>query len=444
MYTKNFEEIYRSKVKTIPEALKLIQSNDFIIVAQAGAEPIPLLDNLHTIKDNGVRGVEIQTCLPMKNYEFMKNPELKEVIFNHGWYFTKALRDAHRNENATYTPQHAHIAVWKKLAGLQGRRIIVFCTCSPVDKHGYMSLSISNVYERELIDAGAHVICEVNPNYPRTFGDNIVHVSEVDAIVECNRAIPEVNLVPYTETDRKIGENIAELVEDGSTIQLGIGNIPNAVAAELRSKKHLGIHTEMFTESMVDLIECGAVDNSQKGFYDGYSVCAFAFGNKKLYDYLDNNPTVLFKTGSWVNDPFQIQYNKKFVSINATLEVDLTGQCASESIGNVQYTGTGGQADTVLGSQRSIGGKSILAMHSTYTTKDEDGKEVLKSKIVPFLKLGSIISLSRNDADYIVTENGVAWLRGLSVRDRVEALINIAHPDFRDQLRFEAKKNYIW
>lgn len=444
MYTKNFEETYRSKVKTIPEALKLIQFNDFIIVAQAGAEPIPLLDNLHIIKENGVRGVEIQTCLPMKNYEFMKNPELKEVIFNHGWYFTKALRDAQRNGNATYTPQHAHIAVWKKLAGLQGRRVIVFCTCSPVDKHGYMSLSISNIYERELINAGAHVICEVNPNYPRTFGDNIVHVSEVDAIVECDRPIPEVNLVPYTETDRKIGENIAELVENGSTIQLGVGNIPNAVAAELRNKKHLGIHTEMFTESMVDLIECGAVDNSQKGFYDGYSVCAFAFGNKKLYDYLDNNPTVLFKAGSWVNDPFQIQYNKKFVSINATLEVDLTGQCASESIGNVQYTGTGGQADTVLGSQRSIGGKSILAMHSTYTAKDEDGKEVLKSKIVPFLKLGSVVSLSRNDADYIVTENGVAWLRGLSVRDRVEALINIAHPDFRDQLRFEAKKNYIW
>jgi len=441
---ENVMEIYKSKVKSIPEALKLIQSKDFIITAQAGAEPIPILEQLHTIKDYGVRGVEIQTCLPMRNYEFFKNPELKDVIFNHGWYFTKALRDAQENGNATYTPQHAHIAVWKKLAGLKGRRIVLLCTCSPMDKHGYLSLSISNIYERELMDAGAHVICEVNPNYPRTFGDNIVHVSEVDAIVESNRPVSEVNLVPYTETDRKIGQYIADLVEDGSTIQLGIGNIPNAVAAELKNKKHLGIHTEMFTESMANLIECGAIDNSQKGFYDGYSVCAFAFGNRKLYDYLDDNPTVLFKAGSWVNDPFQIKNNKKFMSINATLEVDLTGQCASESVGGNQYSGTGGQADTVIGAQRSEGGKSFIAMHSTYTTKDENGKEVLKSKIVPFLQLGSIVSLSRNDVDYVVTENGVAWLRGLSVRDRVIELIKIAHPDFRDQLKFEAKKNYIW
>ncbi|MGH4139290.1 acetyl-CoA hydrolase/transferase family protein [Clostridium sp.] len=440
----NLKEGYDKKVKTIKEALGLIKSGDFIIVAQAGAEPIALLDELHTIKDNGVRGVEIQTCLPMKNYEFMKNPDLKDVIFNHGWYFTKALRDAQRNGNATYTPQHAHIALWKKLSGLKGRRVVLFCTCSPVDKHGYLSLSISNIYERELIDAGAHVICEISPSYPRTFGDNIVHVSEVDAIVETNRSVPEVNLAPYTDTDKKIGQYIANIVEDGSTIQLGIGNIPNAVAVELRTKKHLGIHTEMFTESMLDLIECGAIDNSQKGFYDGYSVCAFAFGNKKLYDFLDDNPTVLFKAGSWVNDPFQIKNNKKFVSINATLEVDLTGQCASESIGSIQYTGTGGQADTAIGSQRSENGKSIIAMHSTYTTKDKNGIETLQSKIVPFLKQGSIVSLSRNDTDYVVTENGVAWLRGLSVRDRVDALINIAHPDLREKLRFEAKKNYIW
>lgn len=440
----DFLKIYKEKVKSIPDALALIKSNDVIIVAQAAAEPIDLLDNLHTIKNNGVKGVDVQTCLPMKNYEFIKNPELKDCIFNHSWYYTKALREAQKNGNATYTPQHAHIASWKKLSGIDGRRMVLFCTCSPMDKHGYLSLSISNVYEKDFIDAGAHVICEVNPNYPRTFGDNIIHISRIDAIVETNRTIPEINLAPYTDVDMKIGQYIAELVEDGSTIQLGVGNIPNAVAAELTNKKHLGIHTEMFTESMINLIECGAVDNSQKGFYNGYSVCAFAFGNKKLYDYLDDNPTVLFKSGSWVNDPFQIKNNRKFVSINASLEVDLTGQCASESIGSMQYTGTGGQADTVLGSQRSEGGKSIIAMHSTYKTKDENGNVVLKSKIVPFLKKGSIVSLSRNDVDYVVTENGVAWLRGLSVRDRVEELINIAHPDVREKLRFEAKKNCIW
>lgn len=441
---KNVQEIYNSKVKSIAGALNLIQSKDVIFVAQAGAEPMALLDELHTISANGITGVELQNCLPMKNYEFINNPQYKDNIFVHGWYFTKALRDAQKRGNATCTPQHAHIAVWKKLHGIQGRRKVLFTTCSPMDKHGYLSLSISNIYERELIENGAVLICEVNSNYPRTFGDNIVHISEVEALVETNRPIPEVQLVPYTDVDRKIGENIAELVEDGSTIQLGIGNIPNAVAAELRSKKHLGIHTEMFTESMAELIECGAVDNSQKGFYNGRSVCAFAFGNKKLYDYLDDNPTVLFKSGSWVNDPYIIGKNNKFVSINATLEVDLTGQCCSESIGNIQYTGTGGQADTVLGSQRSKGGKSIIAMHSTTTITNAEGKKETISKIVPFLKLGSIVSLSRNDVDYVVTENGVAWLRGLSVKDRVTALINIAHPDFRDWLRFEAKKNMIW
>ncbi|MSS43335.1 4-hydroxybutyrate--acetyl-CoA CoA transferase [Anaerosalibacter bizertensis] len=439
-----FKKIYKDKTVTVDEALRLIKSNDVIIAAQAAAEPMILLENLHKVKDNGVSGVQLQTCLPVGNYEVMKNPEYKDVVFNHGWYFTKALREAHKKGNATFTPQHAHIAVWKKLSGIKDRRVVLFCTCSPMDKHGYMSLSISNIYEKDLIDAGAYVICEVSPNYPRTFGDNIVHVSQVDAIVESNREVPEINITPYTDVDRKIGQNIAELVENGSTIQLGVGNIPNAVANELKVKRHLGIHTEMFTETMVDLIECGAVDNSQKGFYDGYSVCAFAFGSRKLYDFLDDNPTVLFKSGSWVNDPFQIKNNKKFTSINASLEIDLTGQCASESIGSIQYSGTGGQADTVIGSQRSEGGKSIIAMHSTYKTKDELGNEKLHSKILPFLKQGSIVSLSRNDVDYVVTEYGVAWLRGLSVKDRVDALINIAHPDFRDWLRFEANKNQIW
>lgn len=441
---ENAKKIYQSKVKTISEALSLIRSNDVIFVAQAAAEPIELLDQLHTIRDAGVNGVELQNCLPMKNYEFINNPQYKNNVFVHGWYFTPPLREAQKRGNATCTPQHAHIAVWKKLSGIQGRRKILFTTCSTMDKHGYISLSISNIYEKELLENGALLICEVNPNYPRTFGDNIVHISEVTALVETNRPIPEVQLVPYTDVDRKIGENIAELVEDGSTIQLGIGNIPNAVAAELKSRRHLGIHTEMFTESMARLIECGAVDNSQKGFYNGRSVCAFAFGNKKLYDYIDDNPTVLFKSGSWVNDPYVIGKNNKFVSINATLEVDLTGQCCSESIGSRQYTGTGGQADTVIGSQKSKGGKSIIAMHSTTTITNAEGKKEKISKIVPFLKLGSIVSLSRNDVDYVVTENGVAWLRGLSVKDRVNALINIAHPDFKDWLRFEAKKNMIW
>lgn len=284
------------------------------------------------------------------------------------------------------------------------------------------------------------MLLEVNPNFPRTFGDTMIHISQVDALVESDRPIPAVNPAPYTELDATIGKYVASLVEDGSTIQLGIGNIPNAVANELKAKKHLGIHTEMFTETMVDLIECGAVDNSRKGFCDGYSVASFTMGSQRLYDFLHNNPTVLFKSCTFSNDPWTIAKNNKFVSINATLEIDLTGQCCSESVGHVQFSGSGGQAETVQGSQMSPGGKSILAMHATYT--DREGK--LRSKIVPFLAKGAVVTTSRNDVDYVVTEYGIAWLRGLNVKHRVQELVKIAHPDFRQWLLDEAEKNEIW
>ena len=317
---------------------------------------------------------------------------------------------------------------------------MLLTTVSPMDARGYMSLSVSSIYEMDVVRAGAVLLVEVNPNYPRTFGDTMVHISQVTALVESDRPILCVDPAPYTEKDAVIGKYVASLVEDGSTIQLGIGNIPNAVANELKSKKHLGIHTEMFTETMVDLIECGAVDNTQKGFNDGVSICSFTMGSRRLYDFLDDNPMVLFKSSTYSNDPYTIGRNNKFVSINATLEMDLTGQAASESVGPVQFSGSGGQAETVQGAQMSPGGKSILAMHSTYT--DRDG--TLHSKIVPMLTSGAAVTTSRNDVDYVVTEYGIAWLRGLTIAERVQALTKIAHPDFREWLLEEAEKNHIW
>lgn len=216
------------------------------------------------------------------------------------------------------------------------------------------------------------------------------------------------------------------------------------MANELKKKKHLGIHTEMFTETMVDLIECGAVDNSQKGLNNGYSVCSFTMGSQRLYDYINNNPAVLFKSCTYTNDPYTIGLNNKFVSINATLEVDLYGQASSETVKGLPWSGTGGQSETVQGAQMSKGGKSILAMHSTYTTKDENGNEVLHSKIVSCLHPNSAVTTSRNDTDYVVTEYGVAWLRGLNIGDRAKALIKIAHPAFREQLAKEAEELCIW
>ena len=414
-----YQELYKKKQMSAEQALELIQDGDSMFSAQAAAEPQAILSKLQHLKETGVKGTTLNSCLPIQYYDAMKDPEMAGIMSHNGWFFTAGLRDAQKKKLVSAVPQSSTSVLRKSLQRLQaeGRRPVVLATVSPMDSHGYFSLSVSAIYERDLIDQGALVLLEVNPNFPRTFGDTQVHISEVDALVE--------SLVPYTEVDKKIGAFVASLVEDGSTIQLGIGNIPNAVANELRSKRHLGIHTEMFTETMVDLIECGAVDNSQKGFMNGFSVCSFTMGSQRLYDFVHNNPSVLFKSSTFSNDPYTIARNNKFVSVNASLEIDLTGQCASETVGNLQWSGTGGQSETVQGAQMSPGGKSIIAMHSTYSATDADGKEVLHSKIVPFLARGAAVTTSRNDTDYVVTEYGIAWLRGLNIRERVEALVKM-------------------
>jgi len=441
-----YQELYKKKQMSAEQALELIQDGDSMFSAQAAAEPQAILSKLQHLKETGVKGTTLNSCLPIQYYDAMKDPEMAGIMSHNGWVFTARLPDAQKKKLVSAVPQSSTSVLRKSLQRLQaeGRRPVVLATVSPMDSHGYFSLSVSAIYERDLIDQGALVLLEVNPNFPRTFGDTQVHISEVDALVESDRPIPTKSLVPYTEVDKKIGAFVASLVEDGSTIQLGIGNIPNAVANELKSKRHLGIHTEMFTETMVDLIECGAVDNSQKGFMNGFSVCSFTMGSQRLYDFVHNNPSVLFKSSTFSNDPYTIARNNKFVSVNASLEIDLTGQCASETVGNLQWSGTGGQSETVQGAQMSPGGKSIIAMHSTYSATDADGKEVLHSKIVPFLARGAAVTTSRNDTDYVVTEYGIAWLRGLNIRERVEALVKIAHPDFRDWLREEAERNMIW
>jgi len=443
---KTVQEIYNEKVMTAEKALELIQDRDYIFSAQAAGEPAVIMENLQYLKKTGVKGCTLNTCLPLKDYPVFKDPDMRGVLNHNGWFFSKALREAHEDKLVSAIPQSSTSVLRKVLDRIayEKRRPVVIATVSPMDAHGYFSLSVSAIYERDLIDKGALTILEVNPNFPRTFGDSNVHISEVDALVECDRPIPIANLAPYTDTDATIGKYISDLIEDGSTIQLGIGNIPNAVAHELRSKKHLGIHTEMFTETMIDLLECGAVDNSQKGLYNGYSVCSFTLGSQRLYNYIDNNPSILFKSCTFTNDPYTIGRCNKFVSINASLEIDLFGQCASETVGGVQWSGTGGQSETVMGAQMSQGGKSIIAMHATYQTKDKDGNKVLRSKIVPYLHKNAAVTTSRNDVDYVVTEYGVAWLRGLNIVERVDALIGIAHPDFREELKQQAEDLKIW
>lgn len=438
--------IYDQKVKTAGEALDLIKDGDYIFSAQATAEPIEIMSNLQHLKETGVKDCVLITCLPLRDYDYFHDQEMKGILDHHAWFMSAGLRKSYQEKLVSPVPQRSTTILGKTLKRIEkeNRRPVVILTVSPMDEHGYFSTSVSNVYEMDLINEGALTLVEVNPNFPRTFGDNHVHVSRVDAIVEANHPIPIAKIAPYGEIDAKIGKYIAEYIEDGSTIQLGVGNIPNAVAHELKSKKHLGIHTEMFTETMIDLIECGAVDNSQKGLLNGYSVASFTLGSQRLYDYIDNNPAVLFKSSTFTNDPYTIGLNNKFVSINAALEIDLYGQAASETANGLPFSGTGGQSETVNGAQRSKGGKSFLAMHSTYTKKDENGNEKTYSKIVPHLAINQAVTTSRNDTNYVVTEYGVADLTGLTIGERAKALIAIAHPDFREELTKKAEELQIW
>ena len=435
-------EKYKAKLITVEQALDKIKSGDDVVSALAAAEPRSILEKLHTRADV-LKDVTVLTCLPMGSYPYFEEPIYKESFFMEGWFYSVAIRKAHANQNVSFIPNHLHLAAVRRLSY---RKPNVFIgTAAPMDKHGYISLSLSATYEREMIDAADIVILEVNPNMPRTFGDTIIHINEADFIVESDYPLPELPGVEPSEKDRVIGKYISDLVDDGSTIQLGIGGIPNAVALELVHKKDLGIHTEMFTDGMVDLYKSGALTGKHKTLMPGKMVATFALGSKKLYDFIDDNPAVQMLRGNWVNDPGIIGLNHKMVSINTTLEIDLSGQCCSESIGHRQFSGTGGQTDTAVGAQNCPDGKSIIALYSTANIRTGQGDQRKTiSKIVPTLTPGAAVSLSRNDVDFVVTEYGVAALRGTPVRERVKRLIKIAHPQFQQELEFQARKLQIW
>ncbi len=426
---------YKDKVITLKEALDLVKSDYNIVTGLGSAEAQDFMNNIHTI-DQEIKNVTITNCLPMSNGEFLKE-EHKDKFNVDGWFYAPPLRRAHKNGNISFIPNHLHLAGIKRLDHVKPN--IYIGTATMPDKHGFISLSLSNTYEKRMMEEADLVILEVNPNYPRTFGDVEIHYRDVDYLIETDYPVPELMDVEPSEKDIKIGEYIAEYINDGDCIQLGIGGIPNAVANALGDKKDLGIHTEMMTSGMVELVKKGVVNGSKKTLHKGKVVCTFALGNKALYDFLDDNPSVMILDGHYVNNPDVIARNDNMVSINTSIEVDLTGQCCSESIGPVQFSGTGGQADTAIGAQKAKNGKSFIALYSTTMVKNkETGERDEISKIVPMLKQGAYVSLSRNDVDYVVTEYGVASLRGTNVRERVERLIQISHPKFREELRQEA------
>jgi len=426
---------YSSKIISAQEAVKLVKTGDMIVTGLGCAEGRDFLSQLHTVADQ-VKGVTVTNCLPMSDQQFMTEP-YKDVFRVDGWFYSPTMRKAHKNGNISFIPNHLHLAGIKRLAHVHTN--IYVGACSMPDKHGYVSLSLSNTYEKRVIEASDLVILEINPNFPYTYGDLELKLDEVDYVIESNYLPPVLPEGDFNEKDKLIGQFIADYIKDGDCIQLGIGGIPNAVAASLTHKKDLGVHTEMLTTGLMKLAKMGVITGKKKQQQKGKMVCTFAMGTAELYEFLDHNPAVNIYDGAIVNDPHIIGLNDNMVSINTTMEVDLTGQCCSESIGPVQFSGTGGQADTAIGAQNSKNGKSFIALYSTAMVKDPvTGERVEQSKIVPFLKYGAIVSLSRNDVDHIVTEYGVAHLKGTNVRERVERLIAVAHPKFREELLKQA------
>ncbi len=426
------QELYRQKLISIPDAVSLVQSRQYIGTALCAAEPTGLLAELGRHRDR-LEGVSVWLCLPLRSYDYALKPEMAGHFFVENWFYSTGDRQVHPMGRTSYIPNNLHSAARDRLEAIGQRLNVFWGTATPPDKRGFMSLSLSLIVEKMLLEAADLVVLEVNENLPWTLGDTHVHISEVDYVVENHVPLFQLPAAEPAAWERAIGEYIAELIEDGATIQLGIGGVPNAIAASLTERRDLGVHTELFTDGMVDLYEAGVVTGRRKTLLKGKMVGTFALGTQKLYDFCDNNLAVEFQQGRWTNDPYVIAQNFKMVSVNTALQVDILGQVCSQSLGTRQYSGTGGQLDTHRGAQMSPGGRGIIALHST-------ARDDTVSTIVPTLSEGAGVTIPSQDVDTVVTEYGVAELKGKCVRDRMEALIRVAHPDFRDWIRDEADR----
>lgn len=424
---------YLGKLVSIEEAVSRIKSGDDVIVAQCASEPQGCMAQFHTLTDR--EDVRVFAVLTLKPYPFFMDPAMKGRFELCSWFHSHGARQALAagTGTVTYVPNMLHRAALDRIHA--HKPDIFFGTCTPPDRHGFVSLSLGVTYEKDVIDAAGTVVLEVNPNLPRTFGDTLMHVRDVDLFVEHPQEVPTLPVMPSGPVDLAIGAHFAELVPDGATLQLGIGGIPNAAAMALKGKKDLGVHTEMLVDSVMELYELGVITNRRKTLLKDKFVATFAMGSRKLYDWLDDNPAVELRRGSWVNDPAIIRRNSKMVSLNTALMVDFTGQVASESIGPAQYSGTGGQTDTAVGAKEAFDGegKSVIATAST-------AKNGTLSCIVPTLPPGAAVTLHRANCDHVVTEHGIAYMRGRTVRERTRNLIAVAHPDFRSDLTAQARK----
>ncbi len=426
----SWTELYRSKIKTAEEALASVQSGQRVVIHSGVSVPEPLVAAL-AARAPQLRGVEVVHSVTIGELATAR-PELA-CHFRHNTVFTGPnVRGAVQSGRADFIP----IFLGEVEALFRSGAMpvdVAMLQCTAPDRYGYMSLGPSVDISLTAAQCAKHLIVQVNEHVPRTFGDAFVHISRADAIVEISAPLAEHTGGGATPVHHEIARHIANLGPEGATVQTGIGGLPSAVLLALRHHRDLGVHTEMLTDEIIDLIESGVVNNERKTLHPHKAIVGFVLGTRRIFEYLDNNPFFEFHPNSYTNDPFVIAQNDRMVAINSALEIDLTGQVCADSIGHTIFSGIGGQVDFMRGAARSKGGIPIIALPATA----RDGKV---SRIVPELQPGAGVVTSRGDVHYVITEHGVAYLHGKSLRQRAEALIQIAAPEFRGDLLEEAKR----
>jgi len=431
----DWKEKYKDKICGAAVAMKLIKPGNSIFIGTGCGQPQHLVNTLveHSshIYDSHIIHLLTMGTAPYADEKFCEKFKMNT------FFIADNVRGALEKGIGDYTPIFLSEIPEEFNSGRMPIDVALISVSSP-DASGSCSLGVSVDIVKSAAANARYTIAQVNSRMPRTLGNSFIHVNDIDALVPYDEDIIESVTAESDETLRRIGQNLARLVEDGSTIECGIGRIPQALAEFLKDKKDLGVHTEMFGDWIIDLIECGAITCSKKSLNNGKIVASFCMGSKRLYDYIDNNPFFEFYPTEYVNDPHIISRHNKMIGINVGLEVDLTGQVCSDSLGYQFYSGIGGQVDFIRGAARSRGGKAIITMPST-------AKDGQVSRIVPHLTEGAGVVTTRGDVHYVVTEYGIAYLHGKSIRERVLSLINIAHPKFRTQLIQAAKaQNYIY
>jgi acetyl-CoA hydrolase len=426
----NWESIYRRKITDVATALSVIQSGNRVYIGGGAGVPVSLTQGL-TARHNELRDVELTHILTFASAPYA-DPAYQDSFRVNALFIGQNIRKAVQEGRADLTP-----VFLSEIPGLFRNGYlpldVALIAVAPPDEHGFCSFGVEVGATKPAAESARIIIAEVNQQMPRTLGDSFIHVSRLHHIVEVDYPIPEAPQGGASPAHLKIGQIIAEMIPDGATLQMGIGSIPDAVLKSLGHHKDLGIHTELFSDGVIDLVEMGVITCAQKSFHPGKIIAGFIFGSQRLYEFIHNNPLIELHPTDYVNDPYNIAQNDKMVAINSALQIDLTGQVCADSIGPLFYSGVGGQVDFMRGTARSKGGLPIIAFQST-------AKGGSLSRIVPTLYEGSGVVTTRNDVHYIVTEYGVASLYGKTVRQRAQELINIAAPQFQDELRFSARK----